>query len=125
MKYLAAGVIIIIIMAVCSTQLSAQAETASPWYAISGMVRDPSGAAIAGARVTLTGAEGKRVSDTITDNSGAFRFDNVAAGDYQVDVQQQGFRESTTKVTVRGKTRNFVRVVMPIAVESQEVTVTA
>jgi len=93
-------------------------------HSINGVVLDPSGAAIVGARVNLTRG-GSPVSQTTTDNSGSFHFDGVNPGDYEMDVQHEGFRE--TKMTVNAGTvsRRPARIVMPISVANQEVTVHA
>ena len=93
--------------------------------AISGTVLDPSEAAIVGAQVTLTGADGKMLAHTTTSNEGTFRFDRVNVGRYQVEVQAEGFRISRMDVTVRRQPTPPLRVVMAIAPQQQAVTVRA
>lgn len=59
---------------------------------ISGTVSDASGAAVAGATVTLTN-QGTRVAlTTTTNNSGQYAFDLIQAGDYEVSVERAGFK---------------------------------
>jgi outer membrane receptor for ferrienterochelin and colicins len=66
--------------------------------AVAGRVVDESGAVIPGAVITLTAA-GQR-QETTADAAGAFRFQNVRAGTYQLTVTLSGFQRSTETVTV-------------------------
>ena len=92
---------------------------------ISGIVLDPSGAAIPGANVTLTAAEGNPVQQTVTDSAGMFRFNQVPAGNFTIDIQAAGFRETKTDQVVGARQPPNLRVVMPISVENQTVNVGA
>jgi hypothetical protein len=59
---------------------------------VTGTVLDASGAAIAGARLTLTGVEtGARLS-TDSNQAGVYRFDAVDLGVYEMQVAHPGFR---------------------------------
>src|SRR5262245_37302936 len=59
---------------------------------VTGTVLDPTGAVIAGARVTLTGVEtGVRLS-TDSNEAGVYRFDAVDPGTYDLTVSLPGFR---------------------------------
>jgi hypothetical protein len=91
---------------------------------ITGTVLDPSGAAIVGAKVGLS-RQGVVRSQTTTDNLGSFRFENLPAGTYQVDIRQEGFREARIEVTVGTRPVAPIRAVLGISVASQEVTVQA
>ncbi len=123
MKYLVNSLLLTALLA--SGIARAQNDPGAASYEITGNVRDPSGAAIVGAQVTLNRADGKQVGQTSSKDAGTFRFISVAPGAYQVDVQQEGFRETKVKVTVGLKARSSINVVMPLAVVSQEFTVTA
>jgi hypothetical protein len=92
---------------------------------ISGVVLDPSGAAIPAAQVILIGADGTSVAHSLTDNAGGFRFSHVAVGQYIVDIQAAGFLERKIKTAAGISQPRGLRVVMPIAVENQTVTVGA
>ncbi|HLL76885.1 MAG TPA: carboxypeptidase regulatory-like domain-containing protein [Pyrinomonadaceae bacterium] len=60
---------------------------------VTGNVLDASGAAVAGATVTLT-REGTGVTlTTETSESGAYTFDSVQIGTYTVSVERQGFKK--------------------------------
>ena len=101
-----------------------QSQTSSRGHSINGVVLDPSGAAIVGAQVNLT-RRGSPTSHTSTDNSGSFHFDDVNPGDYEIDVQHEGFRETKTTVNVGTGSRRAVRIAMPISVVNQEISVNA
>src|ERR1044072_9036923 len=64
---------------------------------ITGIVTDSSGAAVSGANVTLTN-EGTNASlTTQTSDSGAYTFDLIQPGNYQVTIEKQGFKKYISK----------------------------
>ena len=66
---------------------------------IGGTVTDATGAALPGAKVTITGQTGER-SET-TNESGIFKVDNLTPGTYNVRVEQTGFKSAVANnVTV-------------------------
>src|SRR5580700_7906876 len=67
----------------------------STYGSITGLITDPSGAAIGDARVTLTnlGTAEKRVQPTGSD--GLYSFVNLVPGQYRVDVEKPGFKHFT------------------------------
>ena len=56
-----------------------------------GLVRDASGALIAGAKVTLTEESKRLAREAETDAEGSFLFPSVTAGSYSLQVQKLGF----------------------------------
>jgi hypothetical protein len=62
---------------------------------LSGIVTDPSGAAIPGATVELRGPGGKRAART--DNQGRYEFQTPEPGQYSVRVSAKGFATKETK----------------------------
>jgi hypothetical protein len=94
-----------------------------PAYSISGAVQDSSTAGIPGASILLrkAGEAGQRVATT--DGTGAFRFDEVTAGNFEIEVRQEGFKPSITRVRVGPKTPSLVTVVLSVAELRQGVTV--
>src|ERR1700737_3169088 len=74
--------------------------TAESSRAITGVVLDPSGAAVSGAQVALTSTAGTSIGNTTTDNTGSFRFEKLASGLYSIDVQATGFRKTKLDVAV-------------------------
>jgi hypothetical protein len=90
-----------------------------------GTVHDPSDAAIVGAQVLLLDSGGQRIAQTTTDRSGSFRFERLAPGDYQVQAEQASFNTTRVSVTVGVRDQLPIRIVLPISVAAQEVTVQA
>jgi hypothetical protein len=60
-----------------------------------GEVTDPSGAVVAGAKVTATNVGTNVSTDTITSTSGTFNFPNLLPGMYKVTIETSGFQVYT------------------------------
>ena len=69
---------------------AASAQTAGS-ASVQGVVTDPTGAFVAGAKVTLTNTDTGVARDTVTDNSGLYSLPNVAVGPYTLSVEATGF----------------------------------
>ncbi|HUK17864.1 MAG TPA: TonB-dependent receptor [Bryobacteraceae bacterium] len=67
---------------------------------VTGIVTDPSSAAIAGATVTLSNPVSNFKQTATTDQAGAFRFTNVPLTVYHLDTQAPGFAHATQQVQV-------------------------
>lgn len=66
-------------------------------FDFSGIVSDPNGAGVAGAKIVLQGA----VSRTnISDADGNFTFTDIPNGDYQLKISADGFAEKSLKISV-------------------------
>jgi hypothetical protein len=115
---------LLLLLSLTASALS-QTPPPTPGYVITGTVRDPSNAAIVGARVSLIGADGNAIARTITDNSGLFRVDSLGPGNYQLDVQKEGFRETALTVTLGARPHSALHIVLPIYVVNQEIIVPA
>ncbi len=61
---------------------------------IQGTVKDPSGALVPKARVTLTGTTLIGSKELVTDTSGYYRFANLPPGTYTLVVKAEGFETS-------------------------------
>src|SRR5678815_5543521 len=68
-----------------------QAQTASGGASINGSIKDPQGANVPGAIVRLYGRERSFSLVTVTDASGSYSFKNLAAGEYLVEAEANGF----------------------------------
>jgi Carboxypeptidase regulatory-like domain/TonB dependent receptor len=97
----------------------------STYGSISGSVYDPSGAAIAGAQVTLTSVSTGEKRTQPTNADGLYTFPNVSPGKYKLDVEKAGFKK-TTRPEVAVDVQQGVRLDFTLAVgqvsESVEVT---
>ncbi len=89
---------------------------------ITGTVQDQSGAAFLGAQVDLL-KDGQQQRTTTTDTSGAFRFDRLQPGNYEVRTYREGFKTDITKVTVGNRSPGRLRIVLSIENLNQQITV--
>ena len=92
---------------------------------VSGIVTDPTGGALSGAKVELTSTATAQVRTADTGADGGYTFPLVNPGIYQVQISLTGFRTNLTKdveVLVNSTTRVDVKLV--VGSTSQEVTVT-
>jgi len=68
--------------------------------AVRGTVKDPTGAVIHDAKVTLTNEETGLELSTVTGNDGNYTFSPVKIGRYKVAVQAAGFKAETSQIVV-------------------------
>ena len=91
---------------------------------INGTVTDPSGAVVAGAKVTLTnGTTGLNVH-TVTTGAGLYTFVSLNPGQYQVTATQKGFETVTqNNVTVSLDQVTVVNIALRVGATTEVVTV--
>ena len=68
-------------------------EQISPLVPVAGVVRDPSGAVVPGAKVSLQAKTGDGKYDGQTDREGNFQFGNVTPEEYHLTVLADGFKQ--------------------------------
>ncbi|HZS44497.1 MAG TPA: carboxypeptidase-like regulatory domain-containing protein, partial [Blastocatellia bacterium] len=84
---------------------AAQVMVSAAGGSISGTVRDPNGAVVVGAQVTVTNATTNESGNATTDKAGRYKIDNLAPGNYLVTVKQNGFKQFSVSIAVvDGKT---------------------
>jgi Carboxypeptidase regulatory-like domain/TonB dependent receptor len=81
------------VLAILSSAAFATAQTIDG--TLRGEVTDPSGAVVAGAKVTATNVATNISTDTISSSSGTFNFPNMLPGTYKVTVETSGFSTYT------------------------------
>jgi hypothetical protein len=93
---------------------------------ISGVVRDASNAAIAGAQVKITQTDTKFVRETITDERGSYVAPALPVGPYQIDVSANGFKTFTqTGILLQVGASVDVNVSMQVGTASEHIDVQA
>jgi hypothetical protein len=90
---------------------------------IFGTVKDPSGALVVGAKVTLTNTGTVATRSTATDRAGNYVFQNVEAGAYQLTVVTNAFAKSSI-ADLDEQTRENKRVDVALTLGSTTETVT-
>src|SRR3712207_2511445 len=78
--------------------VSAWAQTTTS--TLTGAVSDPSGAVVAGAKVTVTSQDTGVALSTETNTEGLYRVTSLSPGTYTVDVQSAGFQRLQRKGVV-------------------------
>jgi hypothetical protein len=72
---------------------------------IAGVVNDPTGAAVAGAALTIKNLANQAVQSRMSDALGAFDVENLVPGSYEITVAKDGFRVANTTVALDGRQR--------------------
>ena len=103
--------------------LSVFAQTTVGTGSIVGIVSDPTGAVVSGARVTVTNLGTGRRIDLTTNSAGAFNSGALVPGNYQTKVTASGFNSVETRVTVQVGNTATVNVKLQIGQENQVVEV--
>ena len=114
-------VILVSTLLICWAGLYAQSERGS----IRGTVEDPSGAVVAGARVTALNVGTGVETGTTTTDAGNYNIPQLPPGTYTVSVEQTGFKklvQENVMVQVSGVTSLDLR--MEVGQVSEQVTVT-
>jgi hypothetical protein len=91
---------------------------------ISGVVTDPSGAAIPNVSVTLNSKSTGETRTATTSATGSYRFALLRPGEYEVSVRQSGFAPATQHVVVAVGQVTSSTIQLKIGSESQTVEVT-
>jgi hypothetical protein len=91
-----------------------------------GNVKDPAGAAVAGAAVSVTHRETNQSRQTVTNETGGYAFPTIPGGSYSLQVTAPGFRtfrEEQVTVAINNVTR--VDVALEVGAVTETVQVTA
>ena len=115
------GIVAIVVIALGVVPMSIEAQGAAAKATITGKVLDASEAAVPGAKVKLDPL-GIRV---VSDDQGAFRIPEVAAGAYSLTVSYVGFASQTTPVELTAGQLLAVELKLKVANAGEEILVTA
>ena len=90
---------------------------------INGVVKDPSGAVVTGATVSIHNPVSGYDRTTTTDSTGSFSFSNIPLNPYHLSVEATGFGAYAQDVEVRSSVPVAVNVALTVAGSSSTVTV--
>ena len=76
---------------------------------------DSSNASVAGATATLRRTDDASQQVTTVGITGTFRFDSVAAGDYEIEIRRERFQPSVSRIRVGSRSPAPPRIVLAAA----------
>ncbi len=117
-RYLVVAAAVLLLMVVST---SAQIGNSG---SIEGVVRDPSGGAVAGATVEISYGVSGFVRSVTTGADGTFRFTNVPFNPYHMTVTAKGFAPYVQDVDVRSAVATNVQATLKLGTEATTVNVT-
>jgi hypothetical protein len=124
LKRLSIGVVFVLGLALLLAASPASAQTGNSG-SIDGIVKDPSGGAVAGATVEISYAVSGYQRQTTTGSDGAFRFTNVPFNTYHMVVMMNGFAAYTQDIDVRSGVPVSVQIGLKLGTASTSITVEA
>ncbi len=114
------------VLIACVAVFNSPAFSQSATGRVTGVVTDQTGAAVAGAKVTVTHVETQIRSETTTGGDGSYQVLQLPIGNYTVSVRQDGFENAITKPNELDINQTLrVDVVLALGAVSQTVSVEA
>lgn len=105
-----------------SASLSAQDFRAS----LNGLITDPAGAAVPGARVKAVNTRTNATAEAVSNETGRYSIPFLIPGDYTVDVEANGFKRFVReKIELQISVRAALDVSLELGAQSEKVTVSA
>jgi hypothetical protein len=93
---------------------------------LTGVVADPAGAVIPGAKVTLRDAQSGSQRDSVSNNEGYFAFASVPVGSYILTVESKGFETyKLTGIEIAGGEKRNVNISLKVGSTSETVEVSS
>ena len=106
--------------------LAAVAQVVTQTGQITGTVKDPAGAIVAGANVSLKDLQGRVKATAVSDGQGVYAFASVEPGIYIIEVDAKGFRHAASPNLEVAATQTVTfDCTLSIAEHSETVTVSA
>jgi hypothetical protein len=78
----------------CLLLLAGSTQGQTGTSGIAGVVTDPQGRAVAGAKITLTNLGTNAARETVSTDSGSYIFDLLPPAEYRIEIEAAGFRKS-------------------------------
>ena len=108
------------------TALSVNTWAQGIFATLTGIVSDPSGAVINGAKITLRDAVSGSLRETATNSDGYYTFASVPVGDYALTAEGSGFQVyKADNIRLGGGERRNVNVTLTVGTATQTVEVSA
>lgn len=116
------SLLLLVFVCLCSPPvLLGQTETGS----IAGQVRDPQGAAVVGADVTVTNTATGVAVTSKTNETGSYYFPSLRPSHYKISVKATGFKESVLDVEVHVQDRLSENIALSLGASTESVNVNA
>lgn len=114
-----------LIAIVCIFSFVASTAVFSQAASITGTVKDPVGAVIQGAQVSLRNETTGETRTATTDDQGRFKFDRLAPGRYTMSFSRTGFKTSERSVIIEGAQAEAIEIKLEVAAPDVKVDVTS
>ncbi len=105
--------------------VTASSASAQFTASIQGTVTDPSGGAVAQAKVSLENLANHISAGTTTDTEGGYRFLSLAPGSYKISVEAKGFSKAEITVTLETNQNLNVPIAIKVGMATESIEVTA
>jgi hypothetical protein len=120
-RFLLLATFAVALVSLAVTNLSAQGLFAT----LTGVVTDPTGAVVSGAKVRLHDVASGSERETKTDNDGYYAFASVPVGNYSLNVEASGFQSfKAAGIALGGGERRNVNATLEVGSTNQTVEVT-
>ncbi len=104
----------------------APAAAQTLYGSITGLVEDPSGSTVAGAKVVATNTATGQVYEGVADANGTYNILNVQTGTYDLKITQSGFKSSSrTGLVISANVVTRTNVRLEVGALSEQITVAA
>lgn len=90
---------------------------------VQGVVSDPAGAAINGAKIELRNLENGVIATVTTTDSGNYRFSSLPPSNYLITADASGFRKTQANFTLETSETKGINLTLPVAGSQQTITV--
>ena len=124
LKHLSSSVVMVLGLVVLFAASPAKAQLGNSG-SMDGVVKDPSGAVIAGAKVEISFPVTGYQRQTTTGSDGSFHFANVPFNPYHLTVTAEGFASYSQDVDVRSTVPTNLQISLKVGAEVTSVTVEA
>src|ERR1041384_7226311 len=122
-NYFAFSRVLVCLLLVTALEITAAAQFKA---SIEGTVKDPAGALVSGANVTVTNNETGKTQQTVTGDEGFFRVSGLPPGKYTVAVEAAGFKKRVVEnVSVAAEAPQGLNIALETGPVSESVTINA